>query len=257
MADEPFNYSGKLQYLQQACWIPGLVRADLAVLAAIVHHANMQSGATYASVAALVSMSGVPRSTALRSIRRLEARGQLVAERRFGATTTYSLTRAAPGTGPEVGTGAISNQTGAIQNLRRGQTGPERDTEPVPAPGHKQKIKQSNRFNREPARVNVELPAWLPQASWELWRKHRGKKLTALAESMSLKRLATLKADGHDPVKVIELAVESGWSSFNPRDSTKAHPTAAGGISRDARTDSEIERANQEQLARFGLGGPA
>jgi hypothetical protein len=66
------------------------------------------------------------------------------------------------------------------------------------------------------------LPSWVPADAWELWRKHRGRKLTAQARKAQLSKLATLRLQGHDPAAVIALAIESGWSTFYPpRPATK------------------------------------
>lgn len=102
-------------------------------------------------------------------------------------------------------------------------------------------------------RAKITLPNWLPEASWKLWRQHRGKKFTPLAEELSLKKLTALRDEGHDPVRVVALAVESGWATFHGRPSTKADGHQPGAISRDPRTEDEIERGNSEQLARFGM----
>jgi hypothetical protein len=106
----------------------------------------------------------------------------------------------------------------------------------------------------------VILPDWIPADAWRGWKDHRkqvGRKFTEQAQRLAIRRLDALRAEGHDPRKLIDLAIESGWSSFNPRrDRTLANPRGSGTvgtIERDARTDEEIERANAEQLARFGL----
>jgi hypothetical protein len=106
----------------------------------------------------------------------------------------------------------------------------------------------------------VILPNWIPADAWQAWKDHRkqvGRKFTDQAQRLAIRRLDALRTEGHDPRKLIDLAIESGWSSFNPRrDRTLANPKGfdtVGTIERDARTDEEIERENAEQLARFGL----
>jgi hypothetical protein len=108
--------------------------------------------------------------------------------------------------------------------------------------------------------MTLTLPTWLPADAWATWKQHRkavGRKFTEHAEELALRRLTTLRTEGHDPVKLIELAIESGWSSFNPRESTKASGNGAGQIQRDTRTEDEIGAANRAQLARFGIAAPA
>lgn len=86
---------------------------------------------------------------------------------------------------------------------------------------------------------------------------HRGKKFSTKAQSLALRKLETLRAEGHDPAKLIDLAIESDWVSFYPRDSTKAAGKVIGAVERDPRTDAEIEAANEAELARFGFGAVA
>jgi hypothetical protein len=68
------------------------------------------------------------------------------------------------------------------------------------------------------------LPDWLPAQTWEMFQSHRKslrKPMTPGAETLMIKRIAELRAEGHDPVKVIELAISSGWSSIHGREDTK------------------------------------
>jgi hypothetical protein len=66
----------------------------------------------------------------------------------------------------------------------------------------------------------VVLPEWLPADAWKDWCDYRntGKGWTAKARELSLRTLAELHAQGHDPRKVIETAIERGWRGlFAPR----------------------------------------
>lgn len=160
MADEqrtPFNYSGKLAYLQSACCDPRLQRTDLAVLSVLVNHANQATGKAFCSVDTIVKASGVPKTTVLRALRRLDEADQVKTEKRFGASSTYWLTGStagtgvAPGTGSVDGTGANWNRTGAIQGLRVGRTGSVDGTGPVPAVEPEQKKKLLTEREQGPA----------------------------------------------------------------------------------------------------------
>jgi hypothetical protein len=74
------------------------------------------------------------------------------------------------------------------------------------------KKEQIGRKNKEaPA---TPLPDWLPPAVWEEWREHRGKKLTPLARKKQLAKLGELRAQGNDPVAVVNQSIERGWSGF-------------------------------------------
>lgn len=134
----PFSYSAKLALLCRACADPRLLRTTLSVLAVIVDAADKTTGATFIGVTKIISASNVPKSTALRALKQLEACGWLCIERRFGSSSNYFLSSPERGTSPDTGTGAVWNGTGAIQNLRKGSTSPDIGTGPVPTPGHYQ-----------------------------------------------------------------------------------------------------------------------
>lgn len=252
----PFNYSDKLAFLRAACVDPALVRTDLAVLAVMLDYANRQTRESFMSVATMVRDSGVPRTTVIRAIQRLTSAAWIVGKKRNGATTEYRLTGPMGGTGAVGGTGATWNATGATRVLR---TGPMGGTEAVPSTEHEQKEKQ-NKKKQESARVvgtnALVLPSWLPEDAWQMWVEHRkqvGRKFTDRAKQLAIANLDQLRGEGHDVRKLVELAIESGWSKLYPRPETRIAGRAVGAIPRDHRADEEIEAANLEQLARFGM----
>lgn len=65
--------------------------------------------------------------------------------------------------------------------------------------------------------AGMELPDWLSRDAWCMWvrdREARGKRLTSDAARLSLRKLATLRFEGHDPQFVIEHAIASGWQGL-------------------------------------------
>ena len=63
----------------------------------------------------------------------------------------------------------------------------------------------------------IELPDWLPVEAWGMWvrdRADRKKPVTNAAAKLHLRKLETLRAGGHDPVLVIENAIENGWQGL-------------------------------------------
>jgi len=256
MIDDLYNYSGKLALLQAVCRDPRLGRPELAVMSVLIDHAHKVTGECYPSIARMTDAGNVSRSSAIRAVRRLEELGWIHVSKQNGALSNYRLAGVTDGTGATLGTGVKSARTGVKSNLRKGPTGSGDDTEAVPGMTPEQGKSKSNREEqgaRAHAATKLDIPKWLPADAWELWRKHRGKKLTAMAERLSLAKLATLQAEGHDPRKIIELAVESGWSSFNPRESTRVQgaPSPKGILPRDTRTEDDIAAANEAQMLRL------
>jgi uncharacterized protein YdaU (DUF1376 family) len=77
---------------------------------------------------------------------------------------------------------------------------------------------QKQKGGKPPA---LTLPDWLPADVWADWHAYRNtrKGWTAHARKLSLNSLCELHAAGHDPRRVIELAIERGWTGlFAPRD---------------------------------------
>jgi excisionase family DNA binding protein len=79
-----------------------------------------------------------------------------------------------------------------------------------------------------------DLPVWLPAAVWDEWRQHRKgirKPLTATSTKLTLKKLADLRAGGHEPRTVIEQSIANGWTGlFALKDQPGAKPYRNGFI---------------------------
>lgn len=148
MADELFNYSGKLAYLQAVCRDPRLGRSELAVMSVLVDHADKATGSCYPSIARMTDTGNVSRSSAIRALRRLEQTGWIKSAKRIGALSTYLLTSSEDATGATLGTGVISARTGVKSNLRQGRTGSGDDTKAVPGMTPEQEKSKSNRLEQ-------------------------------------------------------------------------------------------------------------
>lgn len=59
----------------------------------------------------------------------------------------------------------------------------------------------------------LAIPEWLPADVWQDWHTYRNahKGWTRKAQELSLRSLSEIHEQGHDPRKVIELAIERGW----------------------------------------------
>ncbi len=159
---KPFNYSGKLAVLIAASRDPRLTRADVAVLSVIVDHASQQTGEAYPSVNRIVQEAGVPRTTVLRALQRIEAAGWVRAERRQRMRSTYWLTGITHGTR----TGAISKRNWC--HLRRG-TGATDGTKLVPPTDPEQREERIEEEQREKNPPPLLLGF---QEMKELWNLH-------------------------------------------------------------------------------------
>ncbi|MBF0339690.1 MAG: YdaU family protein [Magnetococcales bacterium] len=79
---------------------------------------------------------------------------------------------------------------------------------------------------------NFSLPPEIPPDAWDSWEAHLQSRQpnwrpTNHAKVLSLNRLLTICAKGHEPRAVIEMAIRRGWSDFNEPtpDFDKGKPT--------------------------------
>lgn len=72
--------------------------------------------------------------------------------------------------------------------------------------------------NKKAAKIEVEIPDWLPISSWNDFVEHRkaiNAKLTTKAAQLSIAKLDDLRSQGHDPVAVINQTVQTGkWTGL-------------------------------------------
>lgn len=249
MADEPFSYSGKLGFLRRICIDARLQRTAVAVASVLLDHAHRRTGETHVSVATIVMESGVPKSTTLRALRQLELCGWICADRRFGASSTYRLTGSDGDTGSGAGTGAIWNATGAIQNLRKGPTGPEAGTGPVPTSGHKQEeIKATGIEQAKPDAARPLDPLWGAGLSFLISKgtpeRQARSFLGALCKQVGQVHAIALlaQAEEHDVVAPLEWLAKAAQARGG---------RVTGRLQRDVRSEDEIARANEAALARL------
>lgn len=85
---------------------------------------------------------------------------------------------------------------------------------PAPPPP----VTKAAKSKANPATPVVVLPDWLPESTWNMWVSHRiavKAPLTQDAAELCIKRLAKLRAEGSDPVAVIEASVMTGkWTGL-------------------------------------------
>lgn len=76
----------------------------------------------------------------------------------------------------------------------------------------------SNKSIKKAAPPAPVLPDWLPKESWDEWVEYRASikaPLNAKAVELSIKKLGKLRAEGHDPVAVIDQSIFSGkWTDL-------------------------------------------
>ncbi len=138
------------------------------------------------------------------------------------------------------------------RNTNVSETKAERTTNQEPVTKNQEpEEKKSTRVPREVA----SLPPWLPPEDWARWAQHRGKKLTAAAVPLQIRKLDGLRAEGHDPVALIDLAIESGWATFwPPKDAPRGRHASLTAVG--SRTAENLRRFADDEEMPNGTHGP-
>ncbi|MGP8437161.1 helix-turn-helix domain-containing protein [Paraburkholderia fungorum] len=118
--------------------------------------------------------------------------------------------------------GATGNRKGANESTKGCKAfAPESSgTTKEPSENH-QPARRAPRVALHAELLNIDLPAWLPFESWDMWCEHREAKekkadvpWTRPAAVVSLKKLAKIHERGLDVVAAIEESVLRGWTGI-------------------------------------------
>lgn len=136
------------------------------------------------------------------------------------AKLTPAVHRRTPNPGSPPPGGAAADRRGVRQStagVPRQSTADEVETV-----SRNKKQRQEVKTARPRRPTAAVLPDWMPAATWEAWKAHRRAKkapLTPHAEALCLRKLERWRGEGHDPVALVELAIERGWQGlFLPTD---------------------------------------
>lgn len=213
MSEAKFNYSGKLAYLTRACRDRRLLRTDLAVLSVLADRANMNSCKCWPSINRISHESGVPRTTTIKAIKRLEVSEWITTERTAGANSTYYLKMPDDAGSAVDGTSATWNVNGSASGLL---TGPVHGTDPVPPTVSEQEEdinQKKNKTDKSGAAIAL-FPTWLSPKHWQDFLEYRQeikKPMTLKAQSLAIEKLKELRVKGNDPTDVINQSILNGW----------------------------------------------
>lgn len=258
---EPFNYSGKLSYLQRVCRDPRLTRTATAVASVLVEYADRNTGKAYPSIDRIVEETGIGKSTCIRGIKLLEQCEHLTAARRAGSNNLYILTGSEGGTSAGLGTGVSWNATGVISNLRAGKTGVTTGTDPAPTPEPEQRkaLKATGKEQTTRVRESRFLEFW------EAYPRHEGGKekceTTWLAGKLDasadliLADLAARKADAGQWLSIEKRFIPHPKTYLNGRrweDEWTPAAAPSGTLPRESASDDDIAAMNANAALRMG-----
>lgn len=234
--------------MSQVWKLQNLSSTQKLVLLSLADNANDQ-GECYPSLAQIEGRTCLSERAIRGAIRSLEAAGLVRSVARSGTSAVYFLTvedaptpaadapparRAAP---------AADAAQGGAKCRGEGHDVPGRGARAAPKPSLNRQRTVIEPPKRERASP-VALPDWLPADAWSMWDRYKaGKGWTVDAKNLSVRSLERLKADGHDPVAIIELAIERGWRGLY----APAEQKAAGRPAQVSRSERNA-KAMQEFL---------
>ena len=209
------------------------------VLTLMANCASAPAHRSYTSIAYLVQVSELDRKTVIAAITKLEELGLIsdTGERtgRTGQIVVYQIhiqsvdnyeqgtkkrNRTGNGTVPRTARKVAEN--GLEESQKWSGSGPK--TGHVTEGTDQEQNRTEARVKR--AGVSIELPDWLPEKSWEDWLVHRAQMkapLTQRAAELSISVLTRLRAEGSDPVSVVEESVLRGWTGLFAKKSRQAN----------------------------------
>ena len=79
----------------------------------------------------------------------------------------------------------------------------------------------------------IELPTWLPEKNWQEWLEYRRsakKPMSDLAMTKFLNQLQTFVSQGYDPIKLLDTAIASSWTTVYARDDAKKVASAGANL---------------------------
>jgi hypothetical protein len=182
-------------------------------------------GEAYPSYAYLEQVTELNRKTIIAAIQQLVADGLLRdTGRRMGSTgqvIVYEL--------PEFKNSPVF---GTVSNAGK-QSQKQRLTVPKTGHGNIRKPNKEKNTKKDIPGFFIEpgggimvhaLPEWLPRESWQAWNSHRietGRPMTQTAAVRTMAKLTKFYNEGHDPVQIIDLAIERGWQGIYATEQTK------------------------------------
>lgn len=231
----PHGYVGKFELLSAACRDVSLSRGALAVFSVILARFNERNGCCWPGVTLIAQESCIDRRNAIRALKALEERGWIEVERAFGKSNTYKVRHP---TGDTSATSDADATSGAHVTSDESVTRDTSVTELVasaslelvasaPPEYRKRTPKGTPKEKKHVSEEPLTLPTWLSPDLWDTWCKYRkaksGKGFTRFAEELNLRKLVALQAQGFDPKRVIENAIEMTWTGlFPPKDTQKS-----------------------------------
>lgn len=228
-------------------WIDAVMFSNLPASAkgvchVLYHHLFGGKESCYPQITRIAEMSGLNRKTVMSALSVLEQKGWVSATKKRGAKTVYTIKsgteNGTASTGTEIGTGTETGTTsstdiGTTSSSTENGTGTKNGQKGVPVLD-----KSSTKNGTLNTQLNTEgntktyigdgkteLPTWIDPKDWEDFRAMRKKSkhpITPEGERRALKKLITMREQGHDVQQIIDTTIERSYRGFfAPKDAPK------------------------------------
>jgi hypothetical protein len=204
--------------LMSACWpLQGMSPAQKAVLISLADQAN-DDGYCWPSVGTIAKRTCLSERAVQGAIKWLVSAGLLSADERKGTSSVYQITPAAYAPPQEM------RPADAAPRGAGNAPPPPQMLHPTPADAAPKPSMNRQLIRKEPKDTRADaqdfvLPDWIPADAWAAFmetRKTKKAKSTAYALGLIVKSLEAFKADGHDPLAILNASIKAGWSDVYP-----------------------------------------
>lgn len=204
--------------LMSACWpLQGMSPAQKAVLISLADQAN-DDGYCWPSVGTIAKRTCLSERAVQGAIKWLVSAGLLSADERKGTSSVYQITPAAYAP-PQEMRPADAAPRGADAAPQPPQMLHPTPADAAPKPSMNRQLNRKEPKDTRADATGFVLPDWIPADAWAAFmetRKTKKAKSTAYALGLIVKSLEAFKADGHDPLAILNASIKAGWSDVYP-----------------------------------------
>ena len=189
--------------IMSQCWpIEGISPAQKAVLISLADQAN-DDGYCWPSVGTIAKRTCLSERAVQGAIKWLHSAGLLSSDERRGTSSVYRITPAA---------------YAPPQEMRPADAAPT-PADAAPKPSMNRQLNRKEPKDTRADATGFVLPDWIPADAWAAFmetRKTKKAKSTPYALGLIVKSLEAFKADGHDPLAILNASIKAGWSDVYP-----------------------------------------
>lgn len=204
--------------IMSQCWpLTGMSPAQKAVLISMADQAN-DDGYCWPSVGTISNRTCLSERAVQGAIKWLQSAGLLGTSERRGTSSVYQITPAAYAP-PQMLRPADAAPTPAGNAPPPPQMLHPTPADAAPKPSMNRQLNHQEPKDTRAKTQAFVLPDWIPSDTWAAFmetRRAKKAKSTDYALGLIVKSLETFRAEGHNPVDILNKSIKSGWSDVYP-----------------------------------------